>query len=185
MKKLELNEILSNEEYLKHRDSIRNDTLAIKGRRRIHVGEHLTFLFETTDTMRYQVQEMLRVEGRSSAEDIAHEVATYNELLGDQGELGCTLLIEIDDQLQRDIVLRKWIDLPQHLYVKDAEGNKDRATFDERQVGDTRLSSVQYLKFKCGLVTPGSVGLDKPGLELETELNSEQASALKADLEAA
>ena len=111
MKKLELNEILSNEEYLKHRDSIRNDTLAIKGRRRIHVGEHLTFLFETTDTMRYQVQEMLRVEGRSSAEDIAHEVATYNELLGDQGELGCTLLIEIDDQLQRDIVLRKWIDL--------------------------------------------------------------------------
>ena len=41
MKKLELNEILSNEEYLKHRDSIRNDTLAIKGRRRIHVGEHL------------------------------------------------------------------------------------------------------------------------------------------------
>ena len=107
MKKLELNEILSNEEYLKHRDSIRNDTLAIKGRRRIHVGEHLTFLFETTETMRYQVQEMLRVEGRSSAEDIAHEVATYNELLGDQGELGCTLLIEIDDQLQRDIVLKK------------------------------------------------------------------------------
>ena len=43
--------------------------------------------------MRYQVQEMLRVEGRSSAEDIAHEVATYNELLGDEGELGCTLLI--------------------------------------------------------------------------------------------
>lgn len=185
MKKLDTQEILSNEEYLQHRDSIRNDTLAIKSRRRIHLGEHLTFLFETTETMRYQIQEMLRVEGRSAPEDVAHEVATYNELLGDQGELGCTLLIEIDDPLQRDIVLRKWIDLPQHLYVKDAQGNKYRATFDERQVGETRLSSVQYLKFKCGLVEPVSVGIDKPGLEIETELNNEQASALKADLEAA
>ena len=92
---------------------------------------------------------------------------------------------EIDDPLQRDIVLRKWIDLPQHLYVKDAQGNKYRATFDERQVGETRLSSVQYLKFKCGMVDPVSVGIDKPGLELETELNNEQATALKADLEAA
>ena len=90
-------EILDLETYERQRAEIRRRMLAIKGPRRVHLGAALTFLFENADTVRYQVQEMLRVERRSREEDVRHELATYNELLGPPGGLGCTLLIEIDD----------------------------------------------------------------------------------------
>ena len=75
-----------------------------RSRRRgaIHVGQHLTFLFENTDTIRYQVQEMMRAERIVREADIQHELDTYNELLGGAGELGCCLLIEIDDRAERE-----------------------------------------------------------------------------------
>ncbi len=61
------------------------------------MGPHLTFLFENHDTIRYQVLEMVRTERMVKDADIRHEVDTYNELLGARGELGATLLIELDD----------------------------------------------------------------------------------------
>jgi len=182
MRQVMREDILPNAAYLEQRDAIRTKTVAIKAPRRIHVGKYLTFLFETTETMRYQVQEMLRVEGTTSPEDIDHEIHTYNELLGADGELGCTLLIEIEDVLQRDIVLRKWTNLPQHLYLKLADGSQARAIYDERQVGDERLSSVQYLKFSCGTQAPVAIGLDMPDMEIESDLTSDQRAALAADL---
>jgi len=56
--------------------------LAMKKRRRVHVGPKLTFLFENADTVRYQVQEMMRVERMVKESAIQHELDTYNELLG-------------------------------------------------------------------------------------------------------
>lgn len=182
MKKVKRDEIIEGAAYNEQRSSIRSDVLAIKERRRVHVGEYLTFLFENAATMRYQIQEMLRIEGLSKEEDILHELKTYNELIGDAGELGCTLLIEIDDPLQRDIVLRKWIDLPKHIYLGLEDGSKAMAIFDERQIGDDRLSAVQYLKFKCGSSKPVSIGLNHAALEIDVELSAEQREALAMDL---
>jgi len=182
MKKLIRENIVSNEAYAEERATFREFVLEEKKPRRIHVGDYLTFLFENTDTMRYQVQEMLRVEGRSGEEDIAHEMSTYNELLGDDGELGCTLLIEIDDPLKRDLVLRKWLKLPEYLYLLLEDGTTARAVFDERQVGEDRLSSVQYLKFRCGESAPKAIGIDMPDLDFQVDLSEEQASALRKDL---
>ena len=182
MRKVTREEILSNKEYETQRAGIRADVLAVKERRRVHIGEHLTFLFETVETMRYQVQEMLRIEGLSEEAAIAHELKTYNELLGDENELGCTLLIEIDDALQRDIVLRKWLDLPKHIYLKLDDDGRARAIVDERQVGEDRVSSVQYLKFNCGGAKPVAIGLDHQAIEIEVELTEVQREALSADL---
>ena len=182
MEKVSRDSIVDNATYAARRDDTRPVILALKATRRIHLGSHLTFLFETTETMRYQVQEMMRIEHLSREEDIAHELATYNELLGARGELGCTLLIEIDDPIERDIALRRWLDLPQYLYIRCEDGTIARALFDPRQVGTVRLSSVQYLKFACGQTTPVAIGLDKSGLELETELTEEQRRALDEDL---
>ena len=67
---------------------IRPAILEAKAPRRVHVGGALTFLFENTDTIRYQVQEMVRAERMTREPDIRHELETYNELLGGQGELG-------------------------------------------------------------------------------------------------
>ncbi len=90
----------------------------------MHLGDVLTFLFENRDTIRYQVQEMVRAERMTREQDIAHELETYNELLGEKGELGVLLLIEIDDPERRDRKLREWMGLPGHLYVKPAGGGR-------------------------------------------------------------
>ena len=182
MRKVQVDEILSLEAYAAARDETRRAMQEVKGLRRVHLGSHLTFLFENADTMRYQVHEMLRAENRSSPEDVRHELDTYNELIGDAGELGCTLLIEIEDALQRDAVLRRWIDLPRHLYAVRADGARAYARFDERQIGRGRLSSVQYLKFEVGDQAPTALGVDAPELELQVDLSPQTRAALAADL---
>ena len=117
--------------------------------------------------------------------DIRHEVETYNELLGARGELGATLLIELDDPALRAEKLAQWLALPKHLYAKRADGKKAYARFDERQVGDTRVSSVQYLKFEVGPEAPLAIGCDHPDPELrhETVLTAAQRAALQQDLD--
>ena len=163
-------EILTGADYEAERPALRAQVLKEKARRRVHVGDALTFLFETPLTIRYQVQEMLRVEKRSSPEDVAHELHTYNELLGGAGELGATLLIEIDDAGRRDQLLTAWLDLPRHLYLELEGGERVAPRYDERQVGDERLSSVQYLVFPCGPGTPVALGSTHPDCTLRTEL---------------
>jgi hypothetical protein len=111
-----------------------------------------------------------------------HELETYHALLGGPGELGCTLLIEIDDPLVRAVRLAEWYDLPEHLYVVIPVGVTIRATFDESQRGNGRLSSVQYLKFPVKGVPLVAVGVDHAGLRAETLLTPEQVAALAADL---
>ena len=168
--------------YEERREAMREAVMAAKAVRRIHVGPYLTFLFENQDTVRYQVQEMMRVERIVKEADIRHELDTYNELLGGDGELGCTLLIEIETAEERDVLLREWLDLPRHLYALLPDGRKVRAGFDPRQVGDTRLSSVQYLTFDVGGVVPRALGADHPKLTVEVALREDQQEALRADL---
>ncbi len=174
--------ILDYQTYEERREEFRVRALAHKQPRRIHVGEHLTFLFENPTTVHYQVQEMMRVERIVREADIRHELDTYNELLGGEGELGCTLLIEILTPEERNRLLVQWLDLPRHLYALLENGDKVRAKYDDRQVGETRLSSVQYLKFNTRGQVPVAFGADHPDLELETTLNSAQRAALAADL---
>lgn len=182
MKPVQRTELLDYVTYNERRETLRAEALAAKEPRRVLVGEYLTLLFENRDTVRYQVQEMMRIEQIVKESDIEHELHTYNELLGGEGELGCTLLIGIDDEALRQEKLTAWLDLPKHLYAKLPDGTKVRPSFDPRQVGDTRLSSVQYLKFDVGGVVPASLGSDLPALEVEAALSESQHAALSTDL---
>jgi hypothetical protein len=185
MKPVERSEIVDYQTYGELRADIREAVMKEKEPRRIHVGPHLTFLFETHATVRYQIQEMMRAEQIVREADIVHEIETYNELLGGAGELGCTLLVEIDDPEARATKLAEWLELPKHLYVKRPDGTKVRPTYDERQVGEERVSSVQYLKFAVGERAPVAVGCDHPDpvLHHETELSDAQGAALQKDLD--
>lgn len=182
MKKVARSELLDWVTYSERRDAISAAAQHAKALRRIHVGEYLTFLFENAETMRYQVQEMMRVERMVKEEDIRHELDTYNELLGDAGQLGCTLLVEIEDPAERDPLLVAWIDLPERVYVKVDGGAKVYASIDERQRGRGRLSTVQYLKFDVQGRAPVAVGCDHPAIAVETVLTADQRAALRADL---
>lgn len=183
MKPVPRSEILDYVTYNERREQLRPLAMQAKAPRRVVLASGtITFLFENRDTVRYQVHEMMRAEQIVKEADIAHELHTYNELLGGPGELGCTLLIGIDDEAERAQKLAQWLALPQHVYLERADGTRVRATFDARQVGEDRLSSVQYLKFAVGEQAPVAIGVDLPELEIRQVLTDEQRAALADDL---
>ena len=117
MKPVERSELLDYVTYGEQREAIRAAALSAKSDRRIVVGDYFTFLFENRETVRYQVQEMMRVEKIVKEDDVLHELKTYNELIHPKGTLGCTLLVGIDDEDERDVKLREWVGLNEHIYA--------------------------------------------------------------------
>jgi hypothetical protein len=182
MKPVERHEIVDYATYEDGRDAFRAEVMKIKAPRRVHVGENITLLFENHTTIRYQIQEMIRAERMVRESDIRHEIDTYNELLGKPGELGSTLLIEIEDPAVRDQKLRQWRDLPEKIYLLLEDGTRVPAVFDERQRDPVRLSSVQYLKFDTKGRVPVAAGIALSDLQTETALTRDQQEALRADL---
>jgi hypothetical protein len=184
VKPVDRSEILDYVTYGDEREKIRASALRAKSVRRILVGECFTFLFENRETVRYQVQEMMRIERIVKEDDIQHELDTYNELIHPKGTVGCTLLVGIDDEAERDVKLQAWMGLNEHIYAKLPDGTLVKPTWDPRQVGETRLSSVQYLVFAIGEEAPTAIGIAMPGSQAETALSSAQRSALSEDLNA-
>jgi hypothetical protein len=183
MKLVQRHEILDYVTYGEQRAAIREDILQKKSSRRVHLPPYLTFLFENTDTVRYQIQEMIRAEQIIREADIQHEIETYNGLLGGPGELGASLLIEIDDPKERISFLSRWLSLPHHIYLRLADARRVYALFDPTQVGERRLAAVQYLKFPVGTSVPVAIGVDHPEVLGEVALSNEQQCALTEDLQ--
>ena len=192
MKAVDPSEIRSNQDYALDRDAFRKRIFAVKAPRRVAVGDHLTLLFENRDTVLYQVQEMLRVEQITDPKAIAHELATYNELVPGKDALKATLLIEYSDERERDERLRQLIGLEKHLALEVGGVGRIPARFDMRQVSTERISAVHYLGFSLGgeaaqAVRGGAavaVVVDHRQMSERVELNAEQLSALREDLEA-
>ncbi len=163
----------------------------MKRRRRIHLGDIVTVVFENTDTMRFQVQEMARAERMLTDEAIAHEVETYNELIPDAGELSGTLFIEITD----DAALREW--LPRLIGIEFAvrfelgDGSSRVAAVpsdEERLTRDDVTSTVHYLKFPFDAhqraqlaFGPAFLVIDHAAYQARTELTEAQRDELAGD----
>jgi Protein of unknown function (DUF3501) len=182
MKRVARTDLVDYQTYADIREDFRRQAMAAKDARRVHVGPYLTFLFENTLTIRYQILEMMRTERIVRERDIQHELETYNAVLGGPGVLGCTLLIEIDDPAERARKLTEWFELPAHVYARLEDGTKVYARFDESQRDESRVSSVQYLKFPVQGRVPTAVGVDLPALAAEAALTAEQRAALADDL---
>src|SRR5262249_41355856 len=183
MRVVEHVKITNYQTYEDKRNEFRARVMKAKAPRRLHISNYLTLLFENHLTVLYQIQEMIRAKRIVQESDILHEINTYNELLSSRNELGCTLLIEIEEAALREQKLREWWCLPEKMYVLLENGTRIFATFDERQRGDGSLSSVQYLKFStCGR-GPIAAGVDLPGFQIEVSLTAEQKQALRDDLE--
>lgn len=181
-RRVERSEILDYETYSERRESLRERMYRIKEPRRIHLGEYLTFLFENHDTIWYQIQEMVRAERIVKESAIEHEISTYNGLLAPKGSLSASLLIEIDQREKRAELLSAWLGLPARIYLRLEDGMKVYATFDPAQVGEDRLSAVQYLRFDTGGQVPAALGSDFEALRAETALTPDQRKALAEDL---
>jgi hypothetical protein len=189
MKTVELHEIRNIADYELSRNTWRPQIIALKDLRRIRVGGHLTFLFENRDTVRYQIQEMMRIERIVDPKAIRHEVDTYNELIPFRGELSATLLIEYDTPEERAIKLHELLGLEEHVFLVVPGEPPAKARFDTRQISTDRLSAVQYAKFP---LTPeqrakwhsgAKIVVDHPKFEAEAQLTPEQLRELAQDFE--
>lgn len=184
MKPVTRDQILDHVTYGEQREAIRASAMRAKDLRRVHAGPHLTFLFENPETVRYQVLEMVRAEQIVREADIRHELDTYNALLGQPGDLGCTLLIEVEDAAARPGLLRAWRDLPGTVLLLLEDGSHVGALWDEAQMDDERLSSVQFLRFPLEGRAPIGLQVTHPALRLEVAFSPATRQALAQDLAA-
>ncbi len=148
MHPIEISDIKNIAEYEAEREQWRPAIMALKDRRRIEAGEHVIFLFENRDTVRYQIQEMIRIERIVKLEGIQHEVDTYNELIPQKGELSATMLVAYTSVEERDVKLRELLGLENHVWLEVPGTPRIPARFDTRQIATDRISSVQYVKFR-------------------------------------
>ena len=189
MKKISRDEIIPLEEYKKRHSEIREAVSKTKDARRIHVGPIFTFLFENHETIKYQIQEMIRAESLTTEEAIQHEIDTYNQLLPNAKELTATLLIGIDDPETRAFKLKELLGLHEHIFFRINNDTLVKANFDDKQFNTERVSSVQFIRFYFEDKTP--LFLEASNIELvsshpyysqSTRLNERHLSALKGDL---
>ena len=166
MHKLERKDLMSLEEYAQKRAAFRQEIIAHKQGRTLHIGPHLTLLFEDRLTMQYQVQEMLRAERIFEAEGIQEELDAYNPLIPDGANWKATLLIEFADESERRKALTKLLGIEDKVWMQVAGHDRVRPIADEDLERETaeKTSAVHFLRFE---LTPEMVKALKQGATLD------------------
>jgi hypothetical protein len=191
MQPVNVDEIRTLPEYEKVREEMRRRVIALKKHRRVHVGDSISMVFENRETVLWQIHEMVRTEGLSKPEAVAHECATYSELLPGDGQLSATLFIELPPgaDIRRGLDELVGIDEKTALVIGD---EVIPAEFDPGQVGEDRISSVHYVKFTLSpeqrelfrdRSVAASVRIDHPRYRASVELVGETRRSLASDLE--
>jgi hypothetical protein len=192
MASIDRESLLTLEAYAKARPEFRARVIAHKKRRTVHLGDHVTLLFEDELTMRYQVQEMLRIERIFEPEGIDDELAAYNPLVPDGSNLKATMLIEYDDPGARAAALARLKGIAVDAFVAVDGFEPVRAIADEdleRENAD-KTSSVHFLRFELAPAmiaalksgAPLAVGVDHPDYRARVTLDAATREALVADL---
>jgi hypothetical protein len=142
--------LLTLEAYAKERPTFRARVLAHKKARTVHLGEHVTLLFEDELTIRYQVQEMLRIERIFEEDGIRHELEAYNPLVPDGGNWKATMLIEYPDADERRRMLGKLKGVERRVWVEVEGAARVYAIADEdlERENEEKTSSVHFLRFE-------------------------------------
>jgi hypothetical protein len=193
MDKLERDDLLSLENYALERAEFRARVMAHKKRRTLHLGGHLTLIFEDRLSVQYQVQEMLRIErifGRAGVQD---ELDAYNPLIPDGDNLKATLLIEYDDveERKRELVRLRGIEHAIALTVLGHAPSFAVADEDMERSNEEKTAAVHFLRFpldaeriaawKAGAQV--TLGCSLPAMPVEAALTPEQHGALAADFD--
>ncbi|SLM46758.1 conserved protein of unknown function [Nitrospira japonica] len=149
MKRLIQEDLLSIEEYERQRERFRAGIIELKRRRRIALGPIITLVFENRETLKFQIQEMIRVERILDPRKVQDELDVYNELLPLPGELSATLLIEITE----DARMKEWLDRFMGLDHGDkvAIGSGQEQAFGIFEGGhshESKISAVHFVRFR-------------------------------------
>ncbi|MEI8015443.1 MAG: DUF3501 family protein [Nitrospira sp.] len=149
MKQLIQTDLLSIADYERQREPFRSQIIALKQRRRISVGPLVTLIFENRETLRFQTQEMIRVEYILEPRKIQDELDVYNALMPGASELSATLMIEITEPDR----MKEWLDM--FMGLDHGETVAIRAgseqVFGEFEGGhshETKISAVHFVRFR-------------------------------------
>ena len=164
MKTLTIEDIIPIDEYERQRDTFRSRIIALKQRRRIAVGPLITLIFENRETLRFQVQEMIRVERILDPSKVQEELDVYNALLPSATELSATLLIEITDEARMKEWLDRFMGLDRGATVAIHAGSE--RVFGEFEGGhshETKISAVHFVRVRpTGTMTRVFADLHQP-----------------------
>ena len=182
-------DIWPNPVYEAARHELRAKVIALKEIRRVKLTGEVTLVFENRETLRFQVQEMLRAEGISSPAGIQEQLEVYNEMMPGEDHLQATLFIEVTDEARIPEVLHRLVGLEESLSLRFG-AHAVRASFETGRTDGQRVSAVQYVQFKLeGGVRADFLGaseaqlaLDHPGAKASVTLSTATLSSLKSDL---
>lgn len=191
-RKLTVDDIDDLRAYERVRDSHRAAMIELRRRRRVAVGTIVTVAFESRDTIKFQIQEMVRAERILTDEGVQEELDTYNPLVPEAGQLCATLFIE----LTSDEAMREWlpklVGIEQSVVLRLPSGDQVRCTVDPAHASqltrDHVTAAVHYITFE---LTPQQVAafgsgtvlaIDHPQYREEAELSAATLGELAADL---
>jgi hypothetical protein len=172
VKKLVRADLLSLEEYAEQRSRLRSEVIAHKQLRNVAVGPNMTWCFEDSTTIRYQVLEMLRTERIFEKDGIQSEIDAYNPLIPDGSNWKVTLLLEYPDPDVRRAALEKLLGVEDRCWIRISEMERVFAIADEdmQRENDEKTSAVHFLRFE---LLPSMVDAMKGGASLSIGVEHE------------
>jgi hypothetical protein len=184
--------LMSLEAYSKFRKTYKAEVLAHRKLRSVHLGEHITLQFESETTIRYQIQEMLRIEKIFEEEGIQQEIEAYAPLMPDGSNWKATMLIEYPDVNERKRELARLIGVEDRMFIEVEGHARVYAIADEDldRENDEKTSAVHFVRFEFPAATKAAIqagaavklGCDYTNYPAHTQISDEALASLAGDL---
>jgi hypothetical protein len=184
--------IMTLEAYSKYRKENKAEIMALRRLRSVALGEHMTMQFESELTIRYQIQEILRVEKQFEEQGILDEIEAYSPLVPDGSNWKATMLIEYTNVEERKVALTKLIGIEDRTYIEVDGFKRVYAIADEDldRENETKTSAVHFCRFEFSDATKNAIkygakvilGCDHPNYNVSTEIPVNQLESLREDL---
>ncbi|MBU6369345.1 MAG: DUF3501 family protein [Limnohabitans sp.] len=184
--------LMSLEAYSKFRKTHKAEVLAHRKLRSVHLGEHITLQFESETTIRYQIQEMLRIEKIFEEEGIQQEIEAYAPLMPDGSNWKATMLIEYPDVNERKRELARLIGVEDRMFIEVEGHARVYAIADEDldRENDEKTSAVHFVRFEFPAATKAAIqagaavklGCDHTNYPAHTQISAEALASLAGDL---
>jgi hypothetical protein len=185
-------DLMSLETYAGERERFRAEVMAHRGERTVQVGPNAMLIFEDELTVRYQIQEMLRIEGISEDEDIQSEIDVYAPLIPDGSNLKATFMLEFPDEGERRARLAQLIGVENRVWIQVEGSSRIFAIADEDmdRANADKTSAVHFLRFELEKPMvrnlkqgrPLSIGIDHPSYSASLVLGESARRSLLNDL---
>ena len=184
--------LMSLEAYSKFRKAHKADVLAHRKLRSVHLGEHITLQFESETTIRYQIQEMLRIEKIFEEEGIQQEIDAYAALVPEGSNWKATMLIEYPDVNERKRELARLIGVEDRMFIEVEGHARVYAIADEDldRENDEKTSAVHFVRFEFDAATKAALkagasaklGCDHTNYPAHTTIAEDALASLAGDL---